>query len=83
MKLKKWLKMVDPLVDVVIYTPDDDEVPAFEGSALDIPWSLTDYKLGRKDDDTEEPIYISVKEKTYANGNVGTVPVIIINVIDE
>ena len=35
MKLKKWIKAVDPLIDVVIWTQDDNESPSFEGSMFD------------------------------------------------
>ena len=62
MKLKKWLKYVDPIVDVVIYTdktPNDN--PAFQGSLFDLPKKYKKMKIGRPSSDTsgEEPIFIT------------------------
>lgn len=76
MTLKKWIKQVFPIVDVTIYTQDDDE-PAFTGSALDIPWYMVDYQIGREKDNDEEPIYITTQLNSFGH----TVPAIVINLI--
>ena len=62
MKLKKWLKYVDPVIDVAIFTdktPNDD--PAFKGALFDIPKKYKKMKIGRPSWDTsgEEPIFIT------------------------
>lgn len=62
MKLKKWLKYVDPIVDVAIFTDKTQgDIPAFEGSPLDIPKKYKKMKIGRPswDDSGEEPIFIT------------------------
>ena len=79
MKFKKWLKLVDPIVDVVIWTQDNPDEPTYEGSALDIPWYMVDWKIGRADGDTEEPIYISRHKNKYGN----EVECIVVNLIAE
>lgn len=74
MKLKKWLKYVDPIVNVKIFGSNHDE-PIFEGAAFDIPWQLVEHKIGRANKDfTEEPIYICkpVNQK---------LPLIVINIL--
>ena len=77
MTLKKWLKYVDPIVDIIIWSQDDDETPFYEGSVLDIPWTIVDSEIGRADPtDIDEPIYISTIDK---NGWV--CPVIVANII--
>lgn len=76
MKLKKWLKYVDPIVNVKIFGSNDDE-PIFEGAAFDIPWQLVEHKIGRADDDKEEPIYIC----SYVNQYNVELPLIVINII--
>lgn len=76
MKLKKFLKIIDPIVDVVIWTSDDKEKPAFEGSMLDIPFVYMDYKIGRKNSkNKEEPIYINIHKNKYG----AILPIIVIN----
>ena len=77
MKLKKLFKIIDPISDIVIWTNEDDEEsgPSYEGSILDVPWWLTETKLGREDGDI--PCYISqatIKGRKDA-------PCIIVNVI--
>ena len=63
MRFKKWLKQIDPLTYVVIWTNDysDNEDPAFSGWISDIPWYFMDMKIGRpKSADTDEaPIYFT------------------------
>ena len=77
MKFKEWMKVVDPICDVVIWTQDDNDTPAFEGSLLDVPWYFMDYEIGRKEDKSEEPIFIS----TYTNKYGHKMPVIVVNLI--
>lgn len=79
MKFKKWLKMVDPVVDVVIWTQDDSNEPAFEGSILDIPWGMVDWQIGRIDDNLEKPIYIS----KHTNKHGCETECIVVNLIAE
>ena len=76
MKLKKFLKLIDPIsFDVRIFINNDEE-PIFEGSALDIPWGFIDLKIGRIDkSDKDEPIYFYHTE----NGD----PACVINLIEE
>ena len=78
MKLKKWLKYIDPIIDVKIFgsdTPEDK--PVFEGSMFDIPWSLVEHEIGRIDGDEEEPIYICSHVNQYGT----ELPLIVINII--
>lgn len=77
MKLKKWLKYVDPIIDVKIFESNTEE-PAFEGAAFDIPWSLVERKIGRADNtDKDEPIYICSHTNQYNT----ELPLIVINII--
>lgn len=62
MKLKKWLKYVDPMVTITIYTDKSiDDIPAFDGNPWDIPKKYKNMKIGRPkwDDSGEEPIFIT------------------------
>ena len=74
MKLKNWIKQIDPIIDCEIWGFDDKE-PIFEGSVLHIPWKIIDLEIGRTDS-SEEPIYFS---SDLGNGRSG----IVINVIEE
>lgn len=76
MKLKKWLKYIDPIVDVKIFGPDSEE-PDFEGAAFNIPWTLIEHEIGKIDNDLEEPIYIC----EYTNEHGVRLPLIVINII--
>ena len=77
MKLKDWIEIVDPIVDVTIWIENDDE-PIFEGNMMDIPWWLIDYEIGRRND-PEEPIYVYAKK--HNNGYYN--PCIVINLLDK
>lgn len=60
MKLKKLLKHISIRENIVIIINNDDE-PIYEGTRLNIPWSLIDLPL-----DTEksnESIYSDIKNK--------------------
>ena len=81
MKLGKWLKVLDPIGgNITIWTNNsDDKVPAYEGSLFDVPSYLAKCKIGRKDKDDDEPIYM-VTEK---NKHDVTIIHIIANVIEK
>ena len=57
MKLKKFIKQIDPIVDVIIWG-SKHEYPLYEGAMFDIPKNITKYKIGRTDGSSEEPIFI-------------------------
>ena len=81
MKLKKWLKYVDPIVQITIFTDKtSDDVPAFDGAPWDIPKKYKNMKIGRgKNDDGEEPIFI-----THFTNNHGVIlDRITINLIEK
>lgn len=62
MKLKKWLKYMDPIVDVTIFTDKTPpDAPAFSGPLFDLPKKYKKMKIGRAefDDSGEEPIFIT------------------------
>lgn len=77
MKFKKWMKVVDPICDVSIWTQYDNDAPAFEGSLLDVPWYFLDYEIGRADNNSDEPIIIS----TYIDEHGRRMPIIVISLI--
>ena len=63
MKLKKWLKYIDPIgIDVVIFTSDNEENPEYEGDIFNIPWQLVEFKI---DDSKDEPIYFYTKVNEF------------------
>lgn len=80
MTLKKWMKYVDPIVDVEIYGSDE---LLYKGPMFEIPWTLVDYPIGRNEDTkgdfNEEPIFIHQITNEY---NV-TLPCITINIKDK
>lgn len=78
MKLKDIIPLIDWLSHVIIWTEDsvEDEEPAFDGIVMDIPWIYLDYYIGRPEGETEEPIYISRKEKTNE-------PIMVINLLER
>ena len=81
MKLKKFLKLIDPIgTYVVIWTPEsaEEDKPIYEGDIFDIPWWLMECRIGRANDDLEEPIHIY----TQKNEHDVLIPTIVINVIE-
>ena len=58
MKLKQLLKVIDYLTSIRIFTNEEPEEPVYDGIAMDIPWYLVEYEIGRPDKDGDEPIYI-------------------------
>lgn len=81
MTLRKWLKVIDPICDIVIWADYDNEEPIFEGSVFDIPWVWVDCEIGRgeNDDSEDEPIYISKHINKYGV----EMPLIVANIIDR
>ena len=78
MKFKKWIKYVDPVSYVIIWTSKDDKEPAFKGWLIDVPKKLMKKKIGRiNKDDLEEPIFIS----NYTNEYKTKLPTIVINLL--
>lgn len=77
MKFKKWMKVVDPICDVSIWTQYNNDTPAFEGGLLDVPWYFLDYEIGRADNNSDEPIFIS----TYIDKHGRRMPIIVISLI--
>ena len=56
LKLKDVIYLLDPIMDVAIWTQEDDKEPSWYGSFLDIPWFYLDYELGSLDEKDDEPI---------------------------
>ena len=58
LKLKDIIYMIDPIVDVIIWTQDNIEAngPDWEGWLLDLPWFYLDYEIGSLDPNADEPI---------------------------
>lgn len=83
MKVKDLLKVVDPIIDVDIWTQFDDEEsgPSFSGSMLDLPWIYLDFEIGfpKGKDEGEKPIYIC----THTNEHGVELAYMAINVIDK
>ena len=65
MKLKKFLKMVDEVDDIVIWFDDDNDAdgPAYKGSILYVPYYLLNYKIATGGE--EKPICIVHYENQY------------------
>lgn len=80
MTLKNWMKYIDPLIDVTIYGTDQ---LLYKGPMFEIPWTLVDYPIRRREDTKEDfdekPIFICQETNEY---NV-TLPHIIINIDDS
>ena len=59
MKLRKWLKNVNPIgLKIVVWDKDSmvDEEPLFAGSAFDLPWWIGEGIISKSDEDDDEPI---------------------------
>lgn len=79
MKLGKWIKVVDPVIDVEIWSQySEEDEPLYKGSMFNIPWTLVDKEIGRVDDNINEPIFIVQKENEYGV----MLPYIVINIIE-
>ena len=82
MKLKKWLKYIDPIADVRIFESNisSEDEPTYEGPLFDVPWSLVEREIGRANEDenkNDEPIFICSHINQYGT----ELPLIVINVI--
>ena len=82
MKLKKWLKYLEPMVDAVIFTNKcKEDEPAWQGLVLDIPKKYKNMKIGRAEWDnfSDEPIFIT----HYTNRRGVTLEQITINLLEK
>ena len=76
MKLKKILKVMDPLIRCKIWTSDqeeDDTTPEFEGWLMDIPWFYTEYEIGRSKDSRSSDLPIFFADRLDDKGHPGLV----------
>lgn len=76
MKLIKWIELISPNVNVIIFV-DNEQEARYEGPLLGMPWYLVNYEIGRINED--EPILISYKEDEYG----AIIPVITINLFSS
>lgn len=68
MRIRDWLEVVEPYVDVIIYAENESfEDPIFKGSAYDIPWTVVDWKIAEEDSDGTKPISIDTYTNEYGN----------------
>lgn len=66
MKLKKFLKMVDMVDDIIIWSNNDDiKEPLYKGGILYVPYYLLDHKIAKHVEDDEKPICIVHYENEY------------------
>lgn len=82
MKLKKWLKYLDPMMDACIFTDKSKgDEPAWQGSAFNIPKKYKNMKIGRPkwDKSGDEPIFVT----HYNNRNGVTLEQITINLLSK
>ena len=59
MKLKKWLKYINPIgLTIIVWDIDMDEKegPIYEGSAFDLPWWIGEAKITKEAGNSDEPI---------------------------
>ena len=64
MKLKKLIKLFDPLNYIKIFSnTQDEEEPIYEGIIFDIPWWIVELKIPQKLKNGEEPIHTWWVEK--------------------
>ena len=84
MTLKKLLKYLDPLTDIVVWsnfdkdTLDYNDDPEFEGSAMDCPWYLANYKLVETKEATDG--YEGMRAAYVTNEYGATIPKLILEV---
>lgn len=66
MKLKKFLKMVDSVDDIILWSDNDNaKEPLYKGSILYVPYYLLDSKLAIHRADDEKPICIVHYKNEY------------------
>ena len=59
MKLRKWLKYINPIgLTVIVWDidADEEEGPIYEGSAFDLPWWIGEAKITKEAGNFDEPI---------------------------
>ena len=66
MKLKKFLKMVNMVDDIIIWSNNDDtDKPLYKGSILYVPYYLLDHKIAKHTEDDEKSICIVHYKNNY------------------
>lgn len=76
MKLKKFLKMVDEVDDIIIWFDDEEDGPEYKGSILYVPYYLLNYKLATHRADDEKPVCIVHYKNEYGT-NIAAYQVIL------
>lgn len=80
MKLKKWLKYLDPIGEKIRIYTDKHEKAVFVGDIWDIPKKYKNMKIGRAEDDGgDEPIFIT----HFTNEHGVVLDCITINLIEK
>lgn len=66
MKLKKFLKMVDMVDDIILWSDNENENdPLYKGGILYVPYCLLDRKIAIHRENGEKPICIVRYENKY------------------
>lgn len=66
MKLKKFLKMVDSVDDIILWSNrEDTNDPLYKGCILYVPYYLLNCKIAARTDDNDTPICIVHYENEY------------------
>jgi hypothetical protein len=79
MKLRKFLKYINKLDYIKIYSNEGEEDIIYEGTILDIPWWIVDCKLA-EDPGNNEPVHTWFYET--ANGSYEGMLVVTVDVIN-
>lgn len=78
-QLKDIIRLIDPLSHVALWVNDedwaDDEEPAFEGSAMDVPWIYLDFYLYK---DEKKDVYPMMSAVTENKGDL-----LVINLVEK
>ena len=81
MKLKKFIKLLDPIcTHFTIWGEDDDKEPLFEGGYFEIPLWLGNFLLLPEEENGGDP---PVRFAPYKNDNGVEFTNVIINVMEE
>jgi hypothetical protein len=80
MKLRKFLKYVNKLDYIKIYSNETEEDVLYEGTILDIPWWIVDCKLA-EDPEKDEPVHTWFREAE--NGPCEGMLVVTVDVINS
>lgn len=66
MKLKKFLKMVDSVDDIILWSDNDNtNDPLYKGCILYVPYYLLNHKIATHIEDGDKPICIVHYENSY------------------